>query len=110
MTTKIKIMDSKVNQLCCQLTSPELKQRKASVIATLKKLVEEKQEINNGFSYKFNGSDEVLDLLNDFIKSERQCCNFFSFKLSVSDNESPVWLEISGPEGAKEFITTEIEF
>lgn len=110
MTAKIKIMDSKVNQLSCQLTSPELKQRKATVIATLKKLVKERQEINNGFRYKLNGSDEVLDLLNDFIKTERLCCNFFNFSLSVSDNESPVWLELSGPEGAKEFITTEIEF
>ena len=103
-------MDNKVNQLSCQLTSPELRQRKATVIATLKKLVEERQEIYNGFRYKFNGSDEVLDLLNDFIKTERLCCDFFTFNLSVSNNESPVWLELSGPEGAKEFIENEIEF
>lgn len=109
MTTKIKIMDSKVSQLSCQLTSPELKQRKATVLATLKNLVQERQEIHNGFRYKFNGSDEVLDLLNDFIKTERLCCNFFNFNLSVSDNGSPVWLELSATEGAKEFITNEVE-
>lgn len=103
-------MDSKANQLSCNLTSLELRKRKATVISTLKNLVLEKEEIPSGFRYKFNGSDEVLDLLNDFIKTERHCCDFFTFNLTVSQNGSPAWLELSGPEGAKAFITNEIEF
>jgi hypothetical protein len=103
-------MDNKENQLSCKLTSPELRERKATVISTLNKLVVEKQEISNGFRYRFSGSDHVLDLLNDFIKTERLCCDFFTFSLTMSDHESPVWLELSGPDRAKEFITNELEF
>ena len=98
------------SKISCKLTTPELRQRKASVIAMLKKLMVEKQEISNGFRYKFDGSDQTLDLLNDFIKTERLCCDFFTFRLTVADQESPVWLELSGPEGAKAFIENEIEF
>lgn len=103
-------MESNESNISCKLTSPALRQRKATVIATLKSLVVEKLEVSNGFKYIFNGSDELLDLLNDFIKTERLCCDFFIFNLYVSNTESPVWLELSGPEGAKAFITNELDF
>jgi hypothetical protein len=63
----------------------------------------------NGFAYKFEGSDSMLDELVTFIKTERACCDFFSFKLSVSGDQSETWLEITGPAGAKDFIAKELE-
>lgn len=94
--------------MTCKLTSPELRKRKEEVISKLKGLVLEKKELPDGFAYKFDGTDEILDSLTAFIKSERLCCDFFNFKLLVSQ-EAVVWLEISGAEGAKEFIKTELE-
>jgi len=94
--------------LSCKLTSPELRKRKEEVIAVLKEQVLEKKELPGGYSYKFSGTDETLDMLTAFVKSERQCCDFFNFKLSIN-NDSFIWLEISGENGAKEFIETELE-
>jgi hypothetical protein len=94
--------------LSCKLTSPELRKRKEQVIAKLKKQVIEKQALTNGFKYKFKGTDELLDEITSFIKSERQCCDFFNFNIAVN-NDSFIWLEISGQDGAKEFITSELE-
>ncbi len=94
--------------LSCKLTSPELRKRKDEVIARLKKQVLDRQELANGIRFRFNGSDGVLDEITSFIKSERQCCDFFNFNVAVN-SDSSIWLEISGPEGAKEFITTELE-
>ena len=34
---------------------------------------------------------------------------FFTFKLGIQDPESPIWLEISGVSGAKEFVKDELE-
>ncbi len=63
----------------------------------------------NGFSYQFNGTDEMLDLLSSFIKTERQCCDFFDFNMNViGGGTESVWLHISWPEGAKEFIVEEL--
>lgn len=103
-------MDIRNDRLSCRLTSPELRERKATVIATLKQLILERQEIHNGFRYRFHCSDEVLDQINGFIKTERLCCDFFNFNITVADQDSPVWLELSGPDGAKEFILNEIGF
>jgi len=97
-----------VKPLSCRLTSPELRKRKDEVIARLKEQVLEKKELNNGYAYRFDGTDELLDSLMSFVKSERACCAFFGFSISVTD-EQIAWLEITGPAGAKEFIKTELE-
>ncbi len=97
-------------KLSCKLTTPELQQRKKTVIGELKNQVLEKTETDKGFKYKFNGSDKMLDLLNSFIKTERLCCSFFVFNLTASSDNSFAWLELSGPEGTKDFIKHEIEF
>jgi len=97
-------------QLTCKLTTRELQQRKKTVVAELKNVLLEKIELENGFSYKFNGSDEMLDILNSFIKTERLCCDFFVFNLKISSHDSFAWLELTGPEGVKKFIKCEIEF
>lgn len=97
-------------KLSCKLTTPELQERKKTVIAELKNLMLERVETDNGFKYKFDGSDKTLDLLNNFIKTERLCCSFFVFTLTASSDVKSAWLELSGPEGTKDFIKHEIDF
>jgi hypothetical protein len=94
----------------CKLTMPELQHRKKIVIAPLKQRVRERVESADGVSYKFNGDDETIDLLTSFIKTERVYCDFFAFTLTVRDEDSFIWLKLSGPEGNKTFIETEIGF
>jgi hypothetical protein len=101
-------METIVKPITCKLTTPELQKRKATVIAELKALVLNRKELSNGFSYEFQGSDEVLDKLNTFIKTERLCCDFFTFQLTVEENTA--LLNLTGPEGAKEFLKEEIGF
>jgi hypothetical protein len=97
-------------KLSCKLTTPELQNRKRTVIAELKSLVLERTETPSGFKYRFDGSDKVLDLLNSFIKTERLCCDFFTFTITASNDQVCTWMELSGPEGTKEFIEHEIGF
>jgi hypothetical protein len=97
-------------KLSCKLTTPELQQRKKTVVAELNNLLLEKTELENGFKYKFDGSDKMLDLLNSFIKTERLCCDFFVFNLTASSDTKFTWLELTGPEGVKDFIKYEVEF
>jgi hypothetical protein len=100
---------NKKGDLTCKLTTPELRERKAIVIASLKKQMIAKKELKNGFAYKFSGSDTMVDELATFVKTERECCDFFVFNLSISGDKSEAWLEITGPKGAKDFIKTELE-
>jgi hypothetical protein len=99
-------MKTATKPITCKLTTPELQERKATVIAALKAIVVSRSELNNGYSYEFEGTDEILDKLNIFIKTERLCCDFFTFQLTVEDNIA--LLNITGPEGAKEFLKEEV--
>jgi len=69
----------------------------------------DKRELSNGFAYKFPGTDNMLDELAEFIKTERECCDFFNFGLSISGDKRESWLELTGAEGAKDFIIAEID-
>ena len=94
--------------LVCTLTSAEMKERKATVIASLQKEMIERKELKNGYAFKFKGTDAMVDELSTFIKTERECCSFFTFDLSVAGDKSTAWLQLTGPEGAKDFITAEL--
>ena len=93
----------------CKLTTAEFREGKATVIAELKGMVKKKKELKDGYSFKFSGTDDVVAKLNEFIKTEKECCDFLSFSLVVAKDKSSVWLEITGAEGVKSFIKTEIE-
>ncbi|MEJ7678337.1 MAG: hypothetical protein WKG06_10850 [Segetibacter sp.] len=96
--------------VACKLTNPELQKRKAEVIDILKSKVVTRKELSNGFEYTFDGSDMMIDNVVRFIKSERICCNFFTFRLAIENNENNITLSITGPDGAKNFITSEMSF
>lgn len=95
--------------MTCKLSTPELIRRKETVIKQLKDNFTRKTELENGYSYLFNGDDQTLDMLTEFIKTERQCCDFFNFNIAVN-NDGTITFSITGNKGAKEFITNELEF
>jgi hypothetical protein len=100
---------SKTGELSCKLTTPELQARKATVLESLRKQIVEKKELKDGYAFKFAGTDKMVDELIEFIKTERECCDFFTFNLSISGDKSEAWLELTGVDGAKDFIKTELE-
>ena len=100
-------METETKSITCKLTTPELQKRKVTVIAELKEMVVNRRELDSGFSYAFDGKDETLDKISDFIKTERMCCDFFTFELTVEENAAV--LNITGPEGAKEFLKSEVD-
>lgn len=99
---------NKETTLSCKLTSPELQERKETVLASLKKQVLEKKELPDGYAFRFSGSDKMIDELTEFIKTERECCNFFTFNLSISGDKEEAWLELKSKDGGKDFINAEM--
>ena len=98
----------KTKTVACKLTSLELQKYKTEVIALLKDNILKREELSDGYCYTFVGSDTILDQVLTFIKTERQCCSFLTFNLSIEDVQSSLILNITGPDGAKEFINTEM--
>lgn len=97
------------NMLTCKLTTPELQRRKATILRGLREQLLEYHELPSGFAYRFSGSDSMIDELAAFIKTERECCPFLKFSLIIDGECTSAWLELTGPDGAKEFIRTELQ-
>ena len=107
--TENKMKDGNSTELSCKLTTPELEQRRATVLTNLQKQILEKKELKNGYAFKFNNSDKMLDEITEFIKTERKCCGFFTFNLFIGGDANEIWLELTGPGDAKDFIAAGFE-
>ena len=92
------------HQLVCKLTGPEFRKRLDDLRDHVFTKAESYQETAKGYIFQFKNNDDFLRILLDYILSERHCCPFFDFELSIKANEANAMLLISGPEGAKEMI------
>lgn len=80
------------------------RERERIVLANIKASVLATDEIPSGFIFRFSSEDGSFAALNEFIVLERRCCPFLDFKLTVPRGNGEILLELSGPDGAKEFI------
>lgn len=102
-------MKNKIITLACNLSSAELQKHKETIIADFKNKIIKREETQNGVLFKFNLSDEILDLINEFIKTEKECCPFFIFNLNIKSEEKIILLELTGEKNVKDFIYSEFE-
>jgi hypothetical protein len=92
--------------IACSLTDSELQERRRGVLHQVRSAVLEVRELENGYAYCFASEGERLLELAQLVDLERQCCPFIRFCVTVESDNGPIWLEITGPEGTKEFLAT----
>lgn len=90
--------------LVCTLTPPELQQRRREILDRLAPHLQESRELSNGCAYRFATEESLLAELAEIVTLERRCCPFLRFTLICEPGQGPLWLEITGPEGTKEFL------
>lgn len=67
---------------------------------------QETAELADGYAFRFP-AERYADI-TAFIANERLCCPFFAFTLEVAADRGPIWLRITGREGAKEVMRAEL--
>ena len=95
--------------IACSLTGPELRERRETVLAAVRARVQEVRELKSGMALRFDPGGGVLAALAELIDLERQCCPFLQFDLRVLPANGPVWLELTGPDGTREFLRDLLE-
>ena len=90
--------------IACNLTNAELQERRRTVLEKLREAVVEVKELADGFAYSFSSDGNRFPELAAMIELERQCCPFLQFRLTVAAGQGPLTLEITGPEGTKDFL------
>jgi hypothetical protein len=90
--------------VACALSTPELREREQAVLAKIGAQVQEVRDLDSGYALRFAPESATLADLAILIDLERQCCPFLRFELAVLPANGPIWLELTGPEGTREFL------
>ncbi len=91
--------------VACALTPGEQDVRRSTVLAELRRAMEGTEDRPEGYAYRFDGDRAgVVEQIAAVIALERECCPFLRFALMAEPGRGPVWLEVTGPPGTKEFL------
>jgi hypothetical protein len=96
--------------LACNLLAIEPAHRLTHITAgstMFQTMVQESHELPDGLAFRFAADAYVA--VTAFIAQERHCCPFFQFQLAVSPDHGPLWLRITGSDGAKAVLAAGLE-
>ena len=92
--------------VACCLTSAELREREATLLARVRSAVIETEELPDGYAFRISGDGKWIGLIAELIVAERECCPFLAFEVAALPNMGPVIVRVTGPAGTKDFLKT----
>jgi hypothetical protein len=91
--------------VACTLSADELSSRRDGLLPGLIAWTIGRVALHDGYRLIFQPAPGLLDEVARVVDAERQCCRFLRFQLVVEQDCAPITLEVTGPEGTKEFLT-----
>jgi hypothetical protein len=88
---------------CC-LTSAELREREAKLLARFRSAVIETEELPDGYAFRVPGDRKWIASIAKMIVAERECCRFLTFEFVAQPSMGPVIVRVTGPAGTKDFL------
>ena len=92
----------------CTLSERELAERRTGLYAGLQRHRREVRWLPDGAALRYLPEPGVMAALAELIQVESQCCRFLRLRLTVEPDGGPLWLELTGPAGTREFLEAEI--
>jgi hypothetical protein len=94
--------------IACTLTERDLRERRRGLLAELRRHREDIRWLADGAAFRYSSTAAVVDLLTEFVRLESRCCPFLRFRLTVEPAAGPVWLELTGGPGTREFLEAQV--
>jgi hypothetical protein len=96
--------------IACNLNALDKEQRRRhqSLTAQLRAAVQETRELLDGYSFRLPSDEATIQRTAEWIVLERRCCPFIAFGLEAGRENGPLWLSLTGREGVKPFLKTEL--
>ena len=66
------------------------------------------RELPDGFRIQLRDVPGLLLQVAEFVDLDRRCCAFLRHAVILEEGGGPIWLELTGPEGAKEAIAGDV--
>jgi hypothetical protein len=96
--------------LACCLSSAELRQREATLLAQFRSAVIATEELQDGYDFRLPGDGKSIAIAAEMIVAEKECCPFLTFEFAAQAGMGPVTVRVTGPPGAKDFLRTVLLF
>ena len=91
-------------QVACTLTDAENDERPDEVRATMTDAFNRAEELRDGYTLYFEGTQEPLAALAAFTSNELECCSFAEYSIEVSPPYDETRFTVTGPAGAKKLL------
>jgi hypothetical protein len=101
---------AKDSPFACNLsafTAQERKRHFEELSPALRRLRTGVRELPNGYAFRFPSDAKTFGMLTEWIEQERRCCPFFDISLQVEREGGPLWMQVTGRPGTKQFIEAE---
>ena len=97
--------------IACDMTALNSEQRERHGVLSrqLEQSVAEVEELENGYALRYQASESLWMTVAEYVDLERRCCPFFKFTLEKTPASDSVRLCLTGGEGVKEFLETQIK-
>lgn len=103
-----KAGDSRVDlPVVCTLTPATIATRKAALLPGLVGRADGREDTTEGIRLRLPA--DALSAVLETVDAERQCCRFLRFDITVEPDGGPIWLELAGPPGTREFLSALLE-
>jgi hypothetical protein len=99
---------SRSADIACSLNSDQRDERRQR-FAALRAGASEVTELENGYILHFKFDDRTLRDAASLVADESSCCSFLDFQLTVQPSRGRFLVEITGPEGTKEFLASNVK-
>ncbi len=83
------------------------RERHGEIARSLLLVVQEIQELPDGYAFRLPVESSAVTMAAELISRERLCCPFLGFALVVKHELGPIWVQITGPIGVKQFLKAE---
>jgi hypothetical protein len=85
----------------CTLTAEQAAERSDEVWSTLADTYRDAEELADGYTIRFEGTDEALLAAAEFVSNELRCCSFADYRIDVAPPYEETRLTVTGPEQTK---------
>jgi hypothetical protein len=90
--------------IVCALSPDALSARRQGLLSELLQQSARREPLPDGLRLRFAPSGETLSKIAAAINAERCCCRFLRFTLTVEPDEGQFTLDLTGPQGTREFV------